>query len=178
MAFDSQELWRGWKFHEQQVMISFILNIDNFFMGPNDEYRVWKGFSFQPLVTNVSKTRHPSCLRLSSKELVWGLSGQRMSLQSTLSKNIVGKKTFFTHYPTTRLWSSWDKSIRQLLVSKPHLDAQASPTKVSIDSTRTNEGRVDRLHCAHAHQGAQGNAGWARSWLWWWLFGTMGINCK
>lgn len=117
MAFDSQELWRGWKFHEQQVTISFILNVDNFCWIPIMNI-IGKGFSFQPLVTNVSKTRHPSCLRLSSKEVVWGLSGQRMSLQYTLSKNIVGKNPFLTQYPTTRLWSSWDKSIRQLLVSK------------------------------------------------------------
>ena len=56
-------------------MISFILNDDNFFMDPNDEYRVRKGFAFQPLVTNVSKRRHPSCQRLSSKEVVSGHLG-------------------------------------------------------------------------------------------------------
>ena len=107
------------------------------------------------------------------KELVWGLSG----LQYTCSLlNTVGKIPVFIQHPTTieDCLIAITLSINCLMpVVKHGDDDKASAAKVSVDPERANEGRVDRLHCAHSHQGTQGHA----RWLWWWWIGDT-WKCK
>ena len=127
--FDVQDL-RGRR-QQQQVSISSKLEIFT---------EVWLTYKLNQILLF---TTNMCCLTNES---------QTTNLSST-SSNL----TFRCFRPlVVKEWSSL--SAQQLSRSSSICDFQAYPTEVPVHPPRENEGRVDRLYCAHAYQGAQGHA--------------------